>query len=379
MVVFENTSKSFGNTVVIENLSLTISRGQFTVLIGPSGCGKTTTLRMINRLIEPTEGTITVDGQDVSKTNPVDLRRSIGYVIQQIGLFPNMTIEQNIEVVPKLLGWPKEKRRERVGELLEMVGMNPAQYRNRYPSELSGGQQQRVGVLRALAVSPPLLLMDEPFGALDPITRETLQDELKKLQTDLGITIVFVTHDIDEAVKLADVIVLMKDGKVVQAASPEELLANPAGDFVREFIGKKRLKVNYDVDLVREIMNPRVFTVPKSKGFAESIDLMRQRNVDSLIVTDEDGALEGIIPVEVLRKVIEEEKQINTIGEIEPIKSTTINMNAQAREAFDTILLEKLPYLIVVDSKNHVRGLVTKTSLVKALAGVVWGDNLDDE
>ena len=378
MVVFENTSKSFGNNMVIQNLSLNINRGQFTVLIGPSGCGKTTTLRMINRLIEPTEGVIMVDGKDISKVNPVDLRRSIGYVIQQIGLFPNMTIEQNIEVVPKLLKWPKEKRRERVCELLEMVGMNPAEYRNRYPSELSGGQQQRVGVLRALAVSPPLLLMDEPFGALDPITRETLQDELKKLQTDLGITIVFVTHDIDEAVKLADIIVLMKDGKVVQAAPPEELLANPAGNFVREFIGKKRLKANYDVDLVREIMNPRVFTVTKSKGFAESIALMGQRNVDSLIVTDEEGHFEGVVPVEALREVAGT-KQINTIGEIEPHKITTINMNAQAREAFDTIISEKLPYLIVVDGKNRVRGLVTKTSLVKALAGVVWGDDIDDE
>jgi len=377
MVVFENTSKSFGNNLVIQNLNLSIPRGQFAVLIGPSGCGKTTSLRMINRLIEPTDGTVFVDGQDVSKVNPVDLRRGIGYVIQQIGLFPNMTIEQNIEVVPKLLGWPKERRRERVTELLEMVEMSPAQYRGRYPSELSGGQQQRVGVLRALAVSPPLLLMDEPFGALDPITRETLQDELKKLQTDLGITIVFVTHDIDEAVKLADVIVLMKDGKVVQAAPPEEILANPADDFVREFIGKKRLKVNYDVDLVREIMNSRVFTITGDKGFAESITLMKQRNVDSLIVTDSEGVLKGVIPVELLREVAGT-KVINTIGEIEPLKVTTINMNAQAREAFDTILAERLPYLIVVDGKNRVRGLVTKTSLVKSLAGVVWGEAADD-
>ena len=377
MVVFENTSKSFGNNLVIQNLNLSISRGQFAVLIGPSGCGKTTSLRMINRLIEPTDGTVFVDGQDISKANPVDLRRGIGYVIQQIGLFPNMTIEQNIEVVPGLLNWPKERRRERVTELLEMVGMNPSQYRGRYPSELSGGQQQRVGVLRALAVSPPLLLMDEPFGALDPITRETLQDELKKLQTDLGITIVFVTHDIDEAVKLADVIVLMKDGKVVQSAPPEEILANPANDFVREFIGKKRLKVNYDVDLVREIMNPRVFTITRNKGFAESIMLMKQRNVDSLIVTDEDGVLKGVIPVELLREVAGT-KVINTIGQIEPLKVTTINMNAQAREAFDTILSEKLPYLIVVDGKNRVRGLVTKTSLVKSLAGVVWGEAPDE-
>ena len=374
MVVFENTSKSFGNNMVIQNLNLNIAHGQFAVLIGPSGCGKTTTLRMINRLIEPTKGSIFVDGQDVSKISPVSLRRGIGYVIQQIGLFPNMTIEQNIEVVPKLLGWPKEKRRDRTHELLEMVGMNPTEYRSRYPSELSGGQQQRVGVLRALAVSPPLLLMDEPFGALDPITRETLQDELKKLQSDLGITIVFVTHDIDEAIKLADVIILMKDGKVVQAAPPEELLANPVDDFVREFIGKKRLRANYDVDLVREIMKTKVFTVTKSKGFAESIALMKQHNVDSLIVTDNEGYLDGVIPIETLRKAADT-KYINTIGEIETQKVSTVNLNAQAKEAFDTILSENLPYLIVVDGKNHVRGIVTKTSLVKALAGVVWGDD----
>jgi len=241
MVVFESITKSFGNTTVISNFDLNIERGQFAVLIGPSGCGKTTTLKMINRLIEPSGGSIHVDGKDVSKTNPVDLRRQIGYVIQQIGLFPNMTIKQNIEIVPKLLKWPKEKRHNRVVELLDMVGMDPKQYCGRYPSELSGGQQQRVGVLRALAVAPPLLLMDEPFGALDPIIRESLQDELKKLQSKLGITIVFVTHDIDEAIKLADVIVLMKDGKVVQTAPPKELLANPSDEFVREFIGKKRL------------------------------------------------------------------------------------------------------------------------------------------
>ena len=377
MVVFEGISKSFGNTTVIQNLNLTIERGQFAVLIGPSGCGKTTSLRMINRLIEPSLGKIMVDGQDISKVNPVDLRRGIGYVIQQIGLFPNLTIEQNIEVVPKLLGWPKEKRRARAAELLEMVGMNPVNYRGRYPSELSGGQQQRVGVLRALAVSPPLLLMDEPFSALDPITRETLQDELKKLQAELGITIVFVTHDIDEAVKLADIIVLMKDGKVIQSASPEEILSNPAGDFVRDFVGKKRLKINYDVDLVREIMNPRVFTITKDKGLAESIDLMRQRGVDSLIITDNNGVLEGVIPVELLREVAGK-RMLRTIGEIQAVKVKTISPNAQAREAFDTILSEKLPYLIVVDGKNRVRGLVTKTSIVKSLADVIWGDGEDD-
>lgn len=378
MVTFDNVTKLFSGHTVISDLSLEIPRGQFTVLIGPSGCGKTTSLKMINRLIEPSKGSIFVDGQNITKVSPVDLRRQIGYVIQQIGLFPNMTIEQNIEVVPRLLKWPKEKRHQRTRELLEMVGMDPKEYLGRYPSELSGGQQQRIGVLRALAVAPPLILMDEPFGALDPITRESLQDEVKKLQTSLGITVVFVTHDIDEAVKLADRIILMKDGEIVQNAPPETLLAHPANDYVREFIGKKRMKANYDVDLVREIMNPRVVTTTRDKGFAESINLMRKRNVDSLVVLDKEGRLEGVVTVENLRAVAGKQ-HIAQIGEVEMKSVPTISMNAQAREAFDTLITEKLPFLLVVDSKDRVKGLVSKTSLVKALAGVVWRDDEDDE
>ena len=377
MVTFRNVNKLFGSHTVISHLNLDIVRGQFTVLIGPSGCGKTTTLKMINRLVDPTDGEIFLDGKNIAEVNPVDLRRQIGYVIQQIGLFPNMTIEQNIEVVPRLLKWPREKCRERTRELLEMVDMDPAEYLGRYPSQLSGGQQQRIGVLRALAVSPPLILMDEPFGALDPITRETLQDEIKKLQKNLGITIIFVTHDIDEAVKLADVIVLMKDGKIVQQAPPEELLANPANDYVREFIGKKRIRTNYDVDLVREIMNPRVVTVTKSRGFAESLDLMRKRSVDTLIVTDDEGVLEGVVTVEALRAVTGK-KHVEQIGDVELRRVPSINQNAQAREAFDTLVNENLPFLLVVDGKNRVKGMVTKTSMVKALAGVVWGDEEDE-
>lgn len=377
MVIFDNVTKSFGSHTVISGLSFEIPSGQFAVLIGPSGCGKTTTLKMINRLIEPTEGSIYVDGQDITRISPVDLRRQIGYVIQQIGLFPNMTIEQNIEVVPRLLKWPKEKCHERTRELLQIVGMSPTEYLGRYPSELSGGQQQRIGVLRALAASPPLILMDEPFGALDPITREMLQDEIKRIQVNLGITVVFVTHDIDEAVKLADTIILMRDGQIVQKASPEELLARPANDYVREFIGKKRLKANYDVDLVREIMNPRVVTTTRDKGFAESIDLMRKSNIDSLVVVDQEGCLEGVIYVEALRAVAGK-KQIHQIGEVELSSVPTISVNAQAREAFDLLVKEKPPFILAVDSKRRVKGLVSKTILVKALAGVVWGGD-DDE
>ena len=376
MVVFENVTKAFGNSTVISELSLKIERGQFAVLIGPSGCGKTTTLKMINRLVEPTAGNIFVDEKDVTELDPVDLRRQIGYVIQQIGLFPNMTIEQNVEVVPRLLKWPKEKRRERTRELLQMVGMEPSEYLNRYPSELSGGQQQRIGVLRALAASPPLLLMDEPFGALDPITRELLQDEIKRLQKKLGITVVFVTHEIDEAVRLADTIILMKDGRIVQQDFPERLLSHPANDYVREFVGKKRIRSNYDVDLVSEIMNPRIITVTKDRGFSESINLMRSHNVDTLIVVDDESCLLGVIPVETLLSHAGQ-NQINYIGELPLQECPSINLRTQAREAFDILISENVPFLVVVDGRNRVRGLVTKTSLVKALANTVWGDDDD--
>ncbi|MBE6011348.1 ABC transporter ATP-binding protein [Anaeropeptidivorans aminofermentans] len=378
MVKFENVKKSYGGKIIIEDLNLEIPKGQFTVLIGPSGCGKTTTLKMVNRLIDPTSGEIYIEGKKISELNPVNLRRQIGYVIQQIGLFPNMTIGQNIEVVPKLLGWDKNKRRERAEELLNMVGMNPSEYVNRYPSELSGGQQQRIGVLRALAIEPPLLLMDEPFGALDPITRDLLQDEIKKLQKKLGITIIFVTHDMDEAIKLADVIVLMKDGKIEQEASPERLLSKPANDFVQEFIGKKHMNNNYEIEKVNEIMNPNAVTTTKDKGINESIALMRKRNVDTLIVVDDDMKLEGVITVEEIRAIGSGEQRARTIGDLELKNISSININSPAQDAFDLIVEEKGQLLVAVDDDNRVCGVVTKTTMVRALAGIVWRGDEDE-
>lgn len=240
MVRFENVSMAYGENEVLKNLNLHIEEGQLVVLIGPSGCGKTTTLQLINRLLKAAEGKVYVNGKDISTSDPVELRRSIGYVIQEIGLFPHMTIRQNIEIVPKLLGWEEKRRRVRSNELIKLVDMDDS-YLDKYPEELSGGQQQRIGLLRALAAEPPIILMDEPFGALDPITRDALQDEIMALQKKLKKTIVFVTHDMDEALKIADQIVLMKDGEVVQAASPEEMLRNPANDFVEKFIGPHRM------------------------------------------------------------------------------------------------------------------------------------------
>jgi len=241
VITFESVSKRFPDgTTAVDDLSLEVPEGEVAVFVGPSGCGKTTTLRMVNRMIEPTDGTITVDGQDAMKIDPPELRRRIGYVIQQIGLFPHRTIAENIATVPQLIDWDKKRTNERVDELIEVVGL-PDEVRDRYPHQLSGGQQQRVGVARALAVDPPIMLMDEPFGAVDPIVRSRLQDEFLRLQRDVKKTIVFVTHDIDEAIKMGDRIAIMSEGgHLQQYASPEEILAHPATDFVASFLGAER-------------------------------------------------------------------------------------------------------------------------------------------
>lgn len=240
MIFLDGVSKRYADqpSAAVAGLSMEIKRGEFVVLVGPSGCGKTTTLRMINRLVEPSEGRIWIDGQDVTHVDVDRLRRGIGYVIQQIGLLPHLTIAQNVALVPKLLGVPKAKRMQRAEELLDLVGLEPATYARRYPRQLSGGQQQRVGVARALAADPPVMLMDEPFGAVDPIAREKLQLEFLRLQERIRKTIVFVTHDIDEALRLGDRIAIFAEGsRLAQFDTPLEILSNPADDFVRDFVG----------------------------------------------------------------------------------------------------------------------------------------------
>ena len=239
-VEFRGVTKHYGDNIAVDHLSFTAPAGRICVLIGPSGCGKTTSLRMVNRLIEPTSGEIVIDGQNILKEDPTQLRRRIGYVIQQVGLFPHRTIGENVATVPELLGWPAARVRARVDELLSLIGFDPARMRDRYPAQLSGGERQRVGVARALAAEPPLMLMDEPFGAVDPIVRERLQNEFLQLQRTQGITVIFVTHDIDEAIKLGDRIAIMRAGKLVQYAPPQELLARPADDFVAQFVGSDR-------------------------------------------------------------------------------------------------------------------------------------------
>jgi osmoprotectant transport system ATP-binding protein len=297
-------------TVAVGALSLDIPAGEVVVLIGPSGCGKSTVLRMINRLIEPTGGRILLDGTDVAGISPVELRRRIGYVIQHTGLFPHQTVQNNVATVPRLLGWPRSRINERVRELLTLVGLEPARYARRYPHELSGGQQQRVGVARALAADPVVLLMDEPFSAVDPIVRIRLQDEFRNLQEAVRKTIVLVTHDIDEAVRLGDrIAVLSEGGQLEQYATPAQLLAAPANGFVREFVGSdrgvKRLTVTpIPLDALQPLSampagDPRV---PASATMRDALAALLDGGTGRVVVTDADGAPLGVLtPMEIAR------------------------------------------------------------------------------
>ena len=372
MIQFKNVTKKYGSKTILDNLTFDIKPGEFIVLIGPSGCGKTTTLRHINRLIEPDSGQILIDGKDISKENPVHLRRSIGYVIQQIGLFPNMTIEENIAVVPKMLKYPKTKWKQTVRDLLELVNMPYEENADKYPSELSGGQQQRIGVLRALAASPPIVLMDEPFSALDPITRESLQDEIKKLQKKLKKTIVFVTHDMDEALRLADTIVFMDEGKIVQMASPEEMLSNPAQPIIKSFMGRHMSADNQTVQLLAEdFMRTKVLKLPKTSKTLASIEIMRKREVNSLIVIDDDDTYLGTVSIE---KIKAEGKAGHDISELVSQEAGTVMRKDDARHALDQLLSSTLNYLVVLNDDKSVAGIITRTSTAKALGDALWGE-----
>lgn len=281
----------------LTDIDVQFEEGKINVLIGPSGCGKTTTMKLLNRLVDYTDGEVLFNGKDIKEMNPIELRRQMGFVIQNIGLFPHMTIFNNVATVPKLLKWDKERIRKRVIELLEMVNLDPKTYMNRYPSELSGGQQQRIGVIRALAAEPSTILMDEPFSALDPISREQLQDELLKLQTDINKTIIFVTHDMDEAIKIADHIILMKDGEVVQQGSPNDILANPINDFVKEFIGEKRIGTNRQIselDLAKFVIQD-VHVIEAEMDTTGVVTSLVESQLSEAFVVEDDGTYKGIV------------------------------------------------------------------------------------
>ena len=367
MIQFEHVSKSYGKTPILKDLNFTIPDGQFVVLIGPSGCGKTTTLKTINRLIDIDEGTISIDGSDIKGTDKVELRRHIGYVIQQIGLFPNMTVAQNICVVPKLLKYDKSRCDEIVRDLLKMVHME--QYADKYPSELSGGQQQRIGVLRALAASPPIVLMDEPFSALDPLTRESLQDEVKSLQQKLNKTIVFVSHDMSEALKLADIIIFMSAGEVVQMASPEEMLEHPANDLVRTFMGKHT--PDTAPSKVESFMRTNVFSVHKDRGVLECAERMARGSVDTLLVTDEQNRYLGTISIGDIRHW---GRELTTIEPLIRQTARTVRVGDEAKESFDYLLDSGANYVVVLNADDTIAGIVTKTSVARSVAENLWGE-----
>jgi len=373
LLTLENVSKTYkGGKKAVNNVNLKIAKGEFICFIGPSGCGKTTTMKMINRLIEPSAGKIFIDGENIMDQDPVELRRKIGYVIQQIGLFPHMTIQQNISLVPKLLKWPEQQRKERARELLKLVDMGP-EYVDRYPHELSGGQQQRIGVLRALAAEPPLILMDEPFGALDPITRDSLQEEFKKLQKTLHKTIVFVTHDMDEAIKLADRIVILKAGEIVQVGTPDDILRNPADEFVEEFIGKERLiqSSSPDVERVDQIMNTQPVTITADKTLSEAIQLMRQERVDSLLVVNDERVLQGYVDVEIIDQC---RKKANLVSEVLHEDIYTVLGGTLLRDTVRKILKRGVKYVPVVDEDRRLIGIVTRASLVDIVYDSLWGE-----
>jgi osmoprotectant transport system ATP-binding protein len=289
----------------VDALDLTIETGQVCVLIGPSGCGKTTTMRMVNRLIEPTSGRIVVGEQDVTQADPVELRRHIGYVIQQIGLFPHMTIAQNVATVPKLLGWEPARIKARVAEMLELVGLDPGQFLERYPRHLSGGQRQRVGVARALAADPPVMLMDEPFGAVDPIVRGRLQEEFLAILKRLKKTVILVTHDIDEAIRMGDVVAILKDGRLVQYDTPDRLLAAPANDFVADFVGAdralRRLSLVRAADAVEPGEAANGFALPGSLSVREVLSALLAEGRDAATIRAEDGTAVGQITLAGIR------------------------------------------------------------------------------
>lgn len=366
MIEIKNVSKKLGNRLILDDISLSIESGSLVVLIGSSGCGKTTTLKLINKLITPTSGEIFIDGKPLSKENTIDLRRRIGYVIQNTGLFPHLTIKENIELIPKL---KKEKSIKDIEEstvrLLNMVGLDPETYLNKYPSELSGGQQQRIGVARAFATDAEIILMDEPFSALDPITRTSLQEELFSLHEELKKTIIFVTHDMDEALKIADKICIMKNGKVAQYDTPENILRNPADDFIRDFIGSDRVWNNPEFIKADDIMIKNPVAVKGSRTILQGIEIMRTSKVDSLLVVDKDHILRGIVTVKDIKSTHEKSTPLDKVMSTELL---TVNENDNLVDILATMNEHSVGYVPVTNSSNKLVGLITRSSLLSVLS-----------
>jgi osmoprotectant transport system ATP-binding protein len=367
LIRLEQLTKRFSGQkeAAVDQLSIDIPAGEIVILVGPSGCGKTTSLRLMNRLIEPTEGRIIFEGQDVTHTNPDELRRRMGYVIQQVGLFPHMTIADNIAVVPRMLGWSKQQVAQRVDELLQTVDMDPTVYRRRYPKELSGGQQQRVGVARAMAADPPVLLMDEPFGALDPITRERLQNEFLRLQAEIQKTIVFVTHDIDEAIKIGDRIAILQQGsKIAQYDTPAQILADPANDFVESFIGSGASLKGMSLTRVADIQLASDWpTASANDDHATVRRLLQSSDRESVLILDDSSR-----PARwVTESDLERDRRLTELG---TPAQPTIDSNATLHDVLDQIIASFAGAVIVVASDGTYEGMIDLETLMGTVSSI---------
>jgi osmoprotectant transport system ATP-binding protein len=359
---FRHVGKRYpgASRAAIEDLSFAVPAGEICVLVGPSGCGKTTAMRLVNRMIDLTSGEILLDGVSVAQRKPAELRREIGYVIQQIGLFPHQTIAQNVATVPKLLGWDKPRIARRVEELLELVGL-PAEMAARYPGELSGGQRQRVGVARALAADPPLMLMDEPFGAIDPINRERLQNEFLRLQREIRKTIVFVTHDIDEAIKMGDRIAVMREGGLLaQYATPDELLADPADEFVASFVGADRGLKRLTLSQLGDIQLLDGAAAHVGDDAARARELAARQATDELVVVDDGEVPVGRLPVARLNG------QPVAREDVEPLVATA-RRETSLRDALSLVVADGNRPLVVVEDDGRLAGLVSLELISDAL------------
>lgn len=364
MIQFRNIVKKYRSKIIIDEFSLDIDAGQLVVFIGPSGCGKTTLLKMINKLIQPSSGKIYVNGTDISIMDPIKLRRNIGYVIQNTGLFPHMSIQENLELIPKLKGENSKDIINKTNELLKMVGLDPDEYLHRYPKELSGGQQQRVGVARAFSTDSEIILMDEPFSALDPVTRSTLQDELYQMQKELNKTIIFVTHDMDEAIKIADKICILKDGHILQYDTPENILKNPANDFVEDFIGKRRVWNNPELLKAEDIMIPQPVKTTAKRTVLQAIEIMKDQKVDSLIVVDRNQTLLGMVTLKGIQ-LLDRNKALEDIMEK---KVLFVTQDTNLIGVLAVMNEHKIGYLPVVNSTKQLIGLITRSSILSALS-----------
>ena len=364
IIEFRKVSKAYKNNMILKDISFNIEKGKFTVLIGESGCGKTTLLKMINKLIVPTKGDIFIDGKDIKEIDDIKLRRSMGYVIQQTGLFPHMTVRENITIIPKILKVDENKINKDSLEMMNMIGLDESLL-DRYPSELSGGQGQRIGIARAFITNPNIILMDEPFSALDPMSRVALQDELLKLQEKLHKTIVFVTHDMDEAIKLADKIAIFDNGELVQYDVPENILKHPANDFVKNFVGKKRIWTSPKYIKVEDIMIDKPVTCFPNYTVFYCLNKMKMMKVDSLMVVDDKKNFLGVLYAE----SVTDKEAMNKEASEYMLKDIPIVKKGDSISTLAKLVTEsRLSNIPVLDEENHLCGLITRSSLIMALS-----------